>query len=248
MNILLIEDDPAAARSVRMLLSTEGYETALTDSGEEGIALAETYDYDAILLDLGLEDISGSEVLRRLRARKVETPVIVLTGSADVGAKVSALSAGADDYVVKPFHKDELSARIRAVVRRSRGHGESIVRTGPIAVNLNTRTVEVSGRPVRLTPSEYKLLELFSLRKNQVLTKEACLSHLYNGLAEPEIKIIDVFVCKLRKKIAAASDGDACIETVWGGGYMLRDTKSEPQIGPALRAAESYRPVAMGLS
>lgn len=244
MNILLIEDDPSAARLVRILLAAEGCETAIADTGEEGMALAETYAYDAILLDLGLADISGAEVLRRLRARKIDTPVIVLTGSADVGAKVGALSSGADDYVVKPYHKDELSARIRAVVRRSRGHGESILQTGPIAVNLNTRTVEVSGRPVRLTPSEYKLLELFSLRKNQVLTKEACLSHLYNGLAEPEIKIIDVFVCKLRKKIAAASDGDGCIETVWGGGYMLRDVKADPAGPPASRSG-SYRPVVM---
>jgi two-component system cell cycle response regulator CtrA len=151
--------------------------------------------------------------------------VIILTGSAEVDSKVQALTAGADDYVTKPFHKAELCARIAAVVRRACGNSESVIRTGKIALNLNTRSVEVCGNPIHLTPSEYKMLELLSLRKNTVLTKEACLNHLYNGLSEPEIKIIDVFICKLRKKIASASGGDAQIETVWGGGYMLRDPK-----------------------
>ena len=138
----------------------------------------------------------------------------------------------------KPFHKAELGARINAVVRRSRGHSESIIRTGNIALNLDTRTTEVSGVAVHLTPSEYKVLELLSLRKNSVLTKEMCLNHLYNGLREPEVKIIDVFICKLRKKISAASGGDAQIETVWGGGYMLRDNRqaAAPSPGPRLAA------------
>jgi two-component system, cell cycle response regulator CtrA len=159
-----------------------------------------------------------------VRAKKIRTPVIILTASSDVETKVKALTAGADDFISKPFHKAELAARINAVVRRSRGHSESIIRTGNIALNLDTRTAEVCGAPVHLTPSEYKVLELLSLRKNSVLTKEMCLNHLYNGLKEPEVKIIDVFICKLRKKLAAAAEGDNQIETVWGGGYMLRDT------------------------
>jgi len=222
MHILLVEDNPATARSVQLILAADGHNVSLTSSGEEAVELAETYDYDAILMDLDLEDITGSEALRELRMKKISTPVIMLTGSLDVDTKVSALASGADDYVTKPFHKAELSARINAVVRRSRGHVDSIIRTGPIALNLNTRSAEVNGQPIHLTPSEYKVLELLSLRKNSVLTKEACLNHLYNGLQEPEIKIIDVFICKLRKKIAAAG-GENLIETVWGGGYMLRD-------------------------
>ena len=227
MHILLVEDNPVAARSVQLLLAGEGHNISMTASGEESVELAEIYDYDVILMDLDLEDISGIEALRELRMKKNSTPVIMLSGSADVDSKVSSLAAGADDYVTKPFHKAELTARLNAVVRRSRGHVDSIIRTGAIALNLNTHTAEVAGQPIHLTPSEYKILELLSLRKNSVLTKEACLNHLYNGLAEPEIKIIDVFICKLRKKIAAAAGGDSHIETVWGGGYMLRDAKPE---------------------
>ena len=227
MHILLVEDNLSTAKSVQLILAAEGHNVSTTASGEEAIELAEIYDYDAILMDLDLEDISGAEALRELRMRKNATPVIILSGTVDVESKVTSLAAGADDYMTKPFHKSELAARINAVVRRSRGHVDSIIRTGPIALNLNTRSAEVAGQPIHLTPSEYKMLELLSLRKNTVLTKEACLNHLYNGLSEPEIKIIDVFICKLRKKIAAASGGDSQIETVWGGGYMLRDGKPE---------------------
>ncbi len=223
MHILLIEDTPASAKSIELLLASEGHNVATVSTGEEGIELAEVYDYDILLLDLDLPDMTGVEVLRELRLQKVKSPVIVISGTADIESKVQALTAGADDYLTKPFHKAELVARINAVVRRSRGHGESIIRTGEIALNLDTRRAEVAGLPIHLTPSEYKILELLSLRKNTLLTKEMCLNHLYNGLSEPEIKIIDVFICKLRKKIAAATGGDGQIETVWGGGYMLRD-------------------------
>ena len=227
MHILLVEDNDATAKSVKLILASEGHNVSMTASGEEAVELAEIYEYDAILMDIDLEDITGIEALRDLRIRKNATPIIILSGTADVETKVSSLAAGADDYMTKPFHKSELVARINAVVRRSRGHTESIIRTGQIALNLNTRQAEVAGQAVHLTPSEYKMLELLSLRKNTVLTKEACLNHLYNGMEEPEIKIIDVFICKLRKKIAAAAGGDSQIETVWGGGYMLRDAKAE---------------------
>mgnify|MGYP001454449754 CR=1 FL=1 len=225
MHILIVEDNAATARSIELILKAEGHNISVTASGEEAIELVELYDYDAVLMDIDLDDISGAEALREMRLKRIATPVIMLTGASDVDTKVAALAAGADDYMTKPFHKAELSARLNAVVRRSRGHTESIIRTGPIALNLNTRTAEVNGAPIHLTPSEYKMLELLSLRKNSVLTKEQCLNHLYNGMSEPEIKIIDVFICKLRKKIAAASGGDSLIETVWGGGYMLRDSR-----------------------
>ena len=227
MHILLVEDNAAAARSAELMLSSEGHNVSVTSSGEEGVELAEIYQHDCILLDLDLDDISGLEALRRLRAKNNRTPVIVVTGAADVESKIKALSIGADDYVTKPFHKAELMARITAVARRSHGHVQSIIRTGPIALNLNTRTVEIDGLGIHLTPSEYKILELLSLRKNTALSKEAFLNHLYSGPSEPEIKIIDVFICKLRKKITAITDDDSVIETVWGGGYMLRDRKPE---------------------
>jgi two-component system cell cycle response regulator CtrA len=228
MHILLVEDNPVAAKSIELKLTAEGHNVFVTDLGEDAIELADVYDYDVMLLDLELADMTGLEVLRALRLKRIKTPVIMVTAAGDVDTKVLALSAGADDFITKPFHKAEMAARINAVVRRSRGHSESIIRTGNIALNIDTRSAEVSGIPVHLTPSEYKVLELLSLRKNTVLTKEMCLNHLYNGLREPEVKIIDVFVCKLRKKLAQATEGASAIETVWGGGYMLRDTPASP--------------------
>jgi two-component system cell cycle response regulator CtrA len=224
MHILLVEDNEVAAKSIELKLTAEGHNVFTTDLGEEAIELVGLYDYDVVLLDLDLDDMTGLDVLRQVRLEKHRTPVIVVTATADIETKVKALSAGADDFVTKPFHKAELVARINAVVRRSRGHAESIIRTGDISVNLDTRSASVGDIPIHLTPSEYKVLELLSLRKNSVLTKEMCLNHLYNGLKEPEVKIIDVFICKLRKKLAAAAGSSNQIETVWGGGYMLRDT------------------------
>ena len=232
MHILLVEDNEVAARSIEMKLLMEGHNTYTTDLGEEAIELAGLYDYDVILLDLGLDDMSGIDVIRALRGTKLRTPIIVLTASSDVETKVKALSSGADDFITKPFHKLELVARINAVVRRSRGHSQSIIETGDISVNLDTRSAAVGGVPIHLTPSEYKVLELLSLRKNTVLTKEMCLNHLYNGLKEPEVKIIDVFICKLRKKLAMAG-ADNLIGTVWGRGYVLREPSDDEARIPA---------------
>jgi two-component system, cell cycle response regulator CtrA len=223
MRVLLIEDDSAMARSIELMLRSEGLNVYTTDLGEEGIDLGKLYDYDIIVLDLQLPDMSGFEVLKALRVAKVQTPVLILSGNAIVEAKVKALGFGADDYMTKPFHKDELVARIQAVVRRSKGHSQSVIITGKLTVNLDAKTVEVDGTRVHLTGKEYQMLELLSLRKGTTLTKEMFLNHLYGGMDEPELKIIDVFICKLRKKLAAAIDGDNYIETVWGRGYVLRD-------------------------
>jgi two-component system cell cycle response regulator CtrA len=219
---LLIEDDKIIARGIEMMLKSEGFNVYVTDLGEEGVDLGKIYDYDLILLDLNLPDMSGMEVLRTLRVARVNTPVMILTGSQEMETKVKTLGGGADDYMTKPFHKEELVARIHAIVRRSKGHAESVIRTGDIAVNLDGKTVEVKGVRVHLTGKEYQMLELLSLRKGTTLTKEMFLNHLYGGMDEPELKIIDVFICKLRKKLKAAAD-DHHIETVWGRGYVLRD-------------------------
>src|SRR5512143_1399781 len=223
MRVLLIEDDSAMARSIELMLRSEGLNVYTTDLGEEGIDLGKLYDYDIIVLDLQLPDMSGFEVLKSLRLAKVQTPVLILSGNAIVEAKVKALGFGADDYMTKPFHKDELVARIQAVVRRSKGHSQSVITTGKLTVNLDAKTVEVDGQRVHLTGKEYQMLELLSLRKGTTLTKEMFLNHLYGGLHEPELKIVDVFICKLRKKLATATRGDHYIETVWGRGYVLRD-------------------------
>ncbi len=129
--------------------------------------------------------------------------------------------------MTKPFDKAELIARIQAIVRRAKGHSEAIIRTGMLAVNLDSHSVEINDKPLHLTGKEYGILELLSLRKGTTLTKEMFLNHLYGGMDEPELKIIDVFICKLRKKLSTATGGDNYIETVWGRGYVLRDPDGE---------------------
>ncbi|WP_134679271.1 response regulator transcription factor CtrA [Paracoccus ravus] len=223
MRILLVEDDQNTARSIELMLTHANYNVYRTDMGEEGIDLAKLYDYDLILLDLDLPDMHGMEVLRQIRMSRVDTPILILTGSDDTESKLRGFGFGADDYMTKPFNRDELVARSHAIIRRSKGHSQSIIQTGEMMVNLHARSVEVRGKAVNLTGKEYQILELLSLRKGTTLTKEMFLNHLYGGLDEPELKIIDVFVCKLRKKLAAVMNGESHIETVWGRGYVLRD-------------------------
>ena len=226
MRILLVEDDPTTSRSIELMLTHANLNVYCTDMGEEGIDLAKLYDYDLILLDLNLPDMNGHEVLRQLRLARVETPILILSGADDTENKIKGFGFGADDYMTKPFHREELVARIHAIIRRSKGHAQSTIRTGKITVNLDAKTVEADGQAVHLTGKEYQMLELLSLRKGTTLTKEMFLNHLYGGMDEPELKIIDVFICKLRKKLQAAA-GQHYIETVWGRGYVLRDPMEE---------------------
>jgi two-component system cell cycle response regulator CtrA len=223
MRVLLIEDDSAVAQSIELMLRSESFNVYTTDLGEEGIDLGKIYDYDIILLDLNLPDMSGFDVLRKLRVSKVRTPILILSGLATIEDKIKGLGYGADDYMTKPFHKDELVARIHAIVRRSKGHAQSVINTDDLSVDLDTKMVEINGTRVHLTGKEYQLLELLALRKGTTLTKEMLLSHLYGGMDEPEMKIIDVFICKLRKKLANASGGKDYIETIWGRGYVMRE-------------------------
>ncbi|TPE50478.1 response regulator transcription factor CtrA [Amaricoccus solimangrovi] len=236
MRILLVEDDATTSKSIELMLRNANLNVYATDLGEEGIDLAKLYDYDLILLDLNLPDMTGHEVLRQLRIAKVETPILILSGTDDTESKLKGFGFGADDYMTKPFHRQELIARIHAIVRRSKGHAQSVITTGKFTVNLDAKTVEVDGRTVHLTGKEYQMLELLSLRKGTTLTKEMFLNHLYGGMDEPELKIIDVFICKLRKKLSEATGGENYIETVWGRGYVLRDPNS----------AEARRKLAMG--
>jgi two-component system cell cycle response regulator CtrA len=223
MRVLLVEDDTASAKSIEMMLKTEGYVCDSTDLGEDGLEIGKLYDYDLIILDLMLPDMDGYEVLRRLRTANVQTPIMILSGLSEPEDKIKGLDIGADDYLTKPFDKNELVARIQSVVRRSKGHAQSIIRTGKLTVNLDSKAVQVDGRHVHLTGKEYGIVELLSLRKGTSITKEMFLNHLYGGMDEPELKIIDVFICKLRKKLSAATGGENYIETIWGRGYLLRE-------------------------
>jgi two-component system, cell cycle response regulator CtrA len=227
MRVLLIEDDSSIAHSIEQMLTLESFIVNTAHLGEEGVCLGKSCDYDIILLDLNLPDMSGYEVLRSLRASNVKTPVLILSGLAEIKDKVSGLGLGADDYLTKPFHKNELVARIHAIVRRSRGHVHAVVNTGDLCVNLDTKMVEVNGIRLHLTGKEYQILELLSLRKGAALTKETFLNHIYGGLDEPEGKIIDVFICKVRKKLADASGGKDYISTIRGRGYVLSNPSED---------------------
>ena len=223
MRVLLIEDDSATARSIELMLKSASFNVYTTDLGEEGIDLGKLYEYDIALLDLDLPDISGFEVLRSLRVSRVKTPILILSGFSGVEDKVKGLGFGADDYMTKPFHKDELVARIHAIVRRSQGHAQSVVEVGDLMINLDQKTVKVGVTQLHLTGKEYQMLELLGLRKGATVTKEMFLNQLYGGMDEPDIKIIDVFICKLRKKLTDALNGRNYIETQWGRGYLLRE-------------------------
>ena len=228
MRALIVEDDAVSARLIESALEAEGMVFERADNGEDGIELSKLYDFDIIVLDLRLPDIDGYEVVRRLRAARVRTPILILSGRTDATDKVRGLTSGADDYLTKPFNRAELVARIQAIVRRSKGHSDAVIRIGRLLVNMDARSVEIDGRRLHVTGKEYSILELLALRKGTTLTKEMFLDHLYGGIDEPELKIIDVFICKLRRKLALAGGGEHYIETVWGRGYVLKepDTKA----------------------
>src|SRR3979490_1754069 len=207
MRVLLVEDDSATAASIELMLRSEGFICDTTDLGEDGLEIGKLYDYDIIILDLMLPDIDGYQELRRLRAARVRTPILILSGINKLAHKIRGRGLRADVSLTKPFDRRELIARIQAIIRRSKGHSESVIRTGKLLVNLDSRVVEVDGQPLHLTGKEYGILELLSLRKGTVITKEMVLNHLYGGTDEPESRIIDVFVCNLRKKLAPATHG-----------------------------------------
>ena len=228
MRILIIEDDQATAKIIQTSLQSEGFVCYTTGIGEEGLEIARHYDdYDLLILDLVLPDMDGYEVLRRLRAVQVTIPVLILSGLSEIDDKIKGLGYGADDYLTKPFECRELLARVNAIIRRTNGHSHSVITVGNLRIDMKDKTVFGHNKPIALTGREYAILELLSIRKGATLSKEVFLNHLYGGMEEPEFKIIDVFICKLRKKLADALGGENYIETVWGRGYVLREPESE---------------------
>lgn len=223
MRILLVEDDRTLHQTIAALLKKEGMTVDSSFLGEEGMELIKLYDYDLVILDLMLPDMPGYDVLKQIRGSGIQTPILVLSGLTLPTKKVECFGNGADDYLTKPFDKTELVARVQAIVRRAKGHADSVVKTGGLEVNLNTKTVTIHGKPLNLTSKEFALLEFLCLKKGTTISKEQFLNHLYGGMDEPEIKIIDVFVCKMRRKMDKLSNGEEYIQTVWGRGYVLRD-------------------------
>ena len=223
MHILLIEDNRVMSQSIVQILKHAGMTVEPTLLAKDGLELLKLYEYDLIILDLMLPDMTGADVLRSIRSSGIKTPVLVLSAIELAHKKVECLSYGADDYVNKPFNAEELVARVNAIVRRSKGHAESLVTVGKMAIDLNTKIVTVAGKTLPLTAKEYALMELLALKKGSTVSKEQFLNHLYNGMDEPEVKIIDVFFCKIRAKIKELSGGEDYITTVWGRGYILQE-------------------------
>jgi two-component system cell cycle response regulator CtrA len=238
MRLLIAAADVCIAASLKVILGKDDFICDTIELGEDVLLFSRLYDYDMILIDLTLADVHGYKILQQLRGAQVHTPALIISARSDLDEKVKLLHLGADDFLTKPFEGRELTARILAIVRRSKGHSGSTIRTGELILNLGTRVASVAGQQVHLSPKEYQILELLSLRKGTILTKEVLLNHLYGGMDEPESKILDVLVCKLRKKLAQATGGSHYIETKWGQGYMLRDPAAVPVAGPR-KASES---------
>jgi len=239
MRSLIAAGDVATATRIRAMLAKEDVICDATDLGRDSFLLSRLYDYDIMLLDLRMTDREGYKLLQQLRAAGVRTPILILSDRGELDEKVKFLRFGADDFLTKPVDRRELVARMLAIVRRSKGHCQSTIRTGKLAVNLDTRTVSVDDRPLRLTPKEYGILELLSLRKGSILTRDMFLSHVYGGMDEPQPKIGDIFICGLRKKLARATGGSSYIETVRAGGYVLREPAAMPA-GTPVAGAENF--------
>ena len=226
MRVLLVENDTAAAKRLSDTFASAAFNTEVIDTGEEGLDLLRHYEFEMVVLGSSLPDMEASSFISRMRAARHATPVLALSSALKPAERVRAFAAGADDVVDQTVDSSELLARMGAIVRRSRGHSDSILRVGAVALNMQQHEVVANGQVVRLTGKEFELLRLLVLRKNMVLTKDAVLSHLYGGMEEPEVKIVDVFVCKIRNKMAKVGLKDV-ISTVWGRGYTLRDSAGE---------------------
>ena len=234
MRVLLVESDSTAVTALSAFLRAEGARVETVDTGEQALELLRYYDFDVVLLNLVLPDMDGCQVIRRMRTARIAVPVLALSGPSGTQPRVAALAAGADDVVARLIDQPELLARMRAIIRRSCGHSQPTLSVGALTLNLETHQVAVGSTSVQMTGKELGILQILMMRKNMVLTKEAILSSLYGGMDEPELKIIDVFICKMRKKLAAAGAPNV-IGTVWGRGYSIRDTASDRYTSPAPR-------------
>ena len=218
--LLLVEDDRTLSDALSRALELSGFTVYVTGYGEDALDLSRAYRFDVVVLDLSLPDMPGQQVLQQLHQARPDTPVIILSGETDLEAKIENFMEGADDYVTKPFHRDELVARIHAVLRRARAASPQEVEIGSLVIDLVAHRAIVAGLPVALTGKEYACLEFLATRRGMTVTKEMFLAHLYGGRDEPEMKIIDVFICKLRRKLSDAG-AKSVIETVWGRGYTI---------------------------
>ncbi len=222
MRILLVEDDPDLSRQLKLALHDAGYVVDHAPDGEEAAFLGDTEPYDAVILDLGLPKIDGARVLEGWRKAKMATPVLILTARGSWSEKVAGFDAGADDYLTKPFHTEELLARLRALVRRSAGHAAPNLACGALKLEPRAARVTVAGEPLRLTSLEYRLLHYLLLHQGRVISRTELVEHLYDQDFDRDSNTIEVFVGRVRKKI-----GPDRVETVRGLGYRLIALKGE---------------------
>ena len=225
MHILLIDRKPAINQGIAFFLKSKGWVVDTAFSGEEGEELARLYDYDLILSDMLLTDMTGAELIKKIRNVGVKTPMIIISGNVTVNQKVSCFNLGADDFVVRPCDRVELMARIQAIIRRAKGYANAVIKIGQMTVNLDTKIITIADSNLKLTKKEYALMELLALKQNTTVSKEQLLNHLYGAMDEPDMKIIDVFLFRIREKIAKISSGKTYIQTVWGRGYILKESE-----------------------
>lgn len=226
MRILITDKDKAFNQGLSFFLKSKKAVVDSVYSAEDAEEMARLYDYDVIISGILLPDKSGTELLKRLRGNGINTPFIVLSSVSSVAKKIECFDLGADDYIMRPCDKNELLARIRAIVRRAHGYAQALVKVGHMTLNLDTKVVKIEDKILNLTGKEYALLELLALRKGMIVSKEQFLNHLYGGTdEEPEMKIIDVFLFRIRNKIKKLSGGKDYVQTVWGRGYILQEEK-----------------------
>jgi two-component system, OmpR family, response regulator PhoP len=221
MRVLLIEDEPQLREQLVERLHVEGFAVDATGSGAEGVYLGTEYPIDIAIVDLGLPDIPGTDIIRQWRESDLSFPILILTARNRWEDKVAGLAIGADDYLVKPFHNEELIARLRALVRRAAGWAESKLRCGPIILDTAAKTVSVRSESVELTAFEYKVLEYLMLHTGRVVSKTELSEHLYEDEADRDSNVLEVIVGRLRKKLDPERALEP-IETVRGQGYRFR--------------------------
>ena len=239
MRLLLVQSNPAAAREATRVLSESGAIIDWVRSLNDAMMYLQAYEYDAIVMDRALEDMDGMEAVRWLRAHDFDTPLLLLLEQCSGQTRARALRNGADDLLTKPFDRDEFVARIEAIVRRRHGHARSLLRVGPLEIDMASREVRVEGQSIGVTGKEYSILELMALRKGRVIAKQNFFDHLYSGLEGPETRVIDVFICNLRKKLSTWGVG-SLIDTVRGHGYIMRELTEVPMASGEIAAPGGF--------
>lgn len=221
MRILIIEDERHLAKILKKGLEENGFIVDMCHDGEEGLYMAETYPFDAILLDILLPRMDGLTILNRLRAKNIGVPVLMLTAKGELEDRVKGLNRGADDYIVKPFDFQELLARLNAVIRRSSNKASPVISIDDLTINMDLKTVTRSGKDIRLSTKEYSLLEYLVLNSGRVVSRTELTEHMYDTDFDLDSNIIDVYINYLRNKIDKGF-GRNLVHTVRGAGYVLK--------------------------